>query len=178
MYRGSYVLSRGEFLKAGAAATVTLAFAANAAVGQENDKMDGLKSEFLFKLVADLDPPRQVGDTPDGARIIYNVTGGTIDGPRIKGKILPGGGDWFRVRSDGTGELDVRATIQTGDNVLIYMRYTGVTHTKAEDGSRYFRTTPRFETASEKYAWLNDVVAVGVGQTGDNQVSYDVYEIL
>ena len=178
MFHDRHTLSRAEFLKKSAAATAAITLAANSALGQENNEMDGLKSEFLFKLVADLEPPQQVGATPDGARIIFNVTGGTIDGPRIKGNILPGGGDWFRVRSDGTGELDVRATIRTDDNVLVYMRYTGVTHTKAEDGSRYFRTTPRFETASEKYAWLNDVVAVSVGQTGDNQVSYDVYEIL
>ena len=28
----------------------------------------------------------------------------------------------------------------------------------------YFRTTPYFETSSQKCAWLNKIVAVGVGQ--------------
>ena len=42
----------------------------------------------------------------------------------------------------------------------------------------YFRTTPVFETSSEKYGWLNRIVAVGVGKLGKNKVMYKVYMIL
>ena len=42
----------------------------------------------------------------------------------------------------------------------------------------YFRTAPLFETASEKYGWLNGVLAIGLGRRTSRQVSYTVYEIL
>jgi hypothetical protein len=43
----------------------------------------------------------------------------------------------------------------------------------------YFRTTPYFETSSDKYAWLNKIVAVGVGQLDLSKgwVGYKVYEV-
>lgn len=141
-------------------------------------KPEGLKSEFLFAMKADLEPPLNVGVTPHGTRMIFIVTGGTVEGPKIKGKVLPGGGDWFQLRSDGVGELDVKAAFETDDGHLIYVHYSGIVNSQTEDGSTYFRTTPRFETASEKYGWLNNLIAVGVGTAGENQVSYDVYAIL
>ena len=42
----------------------------------------------------------------------------------------------------------------------------------------YLRTTMDFETASEKYGWLNDLVAVGVGTRTLTGVDYQVYAIL
>jgi len=42
----------------------------------------------------------------------------------------------------------------------------------------YFRTTPVFETASEKYGWLNRIVAVGIGRMTPTGVGYKVYAIL
>ena len=41
----------------------------------------------------------------------------------------------------------------------------------------YFRTTPIFETGAEKYKWLNQVIAVGIGTIGKDYVSYDIYVI-
>jgi uncharacterized protein DUF3237 len=32
-----------------------------------------------------------------------------------------------------------------------------------DDANRYFRTLPRFETAAPKYAFLNRLLAVGIG---------------
>lgn len=42
----------------------------------------------------------------------------------------------------------------------------------------YFRTAPFYETASEKYGWVNRVVAIGIGQFAPNWVGYKVYAIL
>jgi hypothetical protein len=42
----------------------------------------------------------------------------------------------------------------------------------------YFRTTPVFETASEKYDWLNRTVAVGIGRGTPTGVAYDVHAVL
>lgn len=150
---------------------------------------DNVKTEFLFEMTADLEPPQMVGETPGGIRMIFNVKGGHFEGPRARGRILPGGGDWFVLRSDGTGVLDVRGTGETDDGALIYVRYHGYLKADPEDLMRmqageevdpsryYFRTAPIFETAAEQYADLNSLVCVGIGRAGQNQVSYKVYAI-
>jgi len=58
------------------------------------------KLEHLFDMHADLEAPQVLAGTPDGMRQIFIVKGGSVDGPRIKGRILPGGGDWAIVRSE------------------------------------------------------------------------------
>jgi len=151
------------------------ALAAMAALSGDADAAEGgLKSELLFDMTATLEAPQQVGATHEGGRSIFYATGGTIKGPKVNGTVLPGGGDWFRMRSDGIGELDVRATFKTDDGALVYTHYKGVLNPT----TGYFRTTPRFETSSEKYQWLTKLVAVGVGKAGQNAVSYQVYHIL
>lgn len=153
--------------------------------------MQQLQSQFLFEFSADLEVPLDVGDTPQGQRRIIMVKGGTFEGPRLSGEVLQGGGDWLLVRSDGARELDVRATLRTYDNHLIYVHYRGIMQLPApvlerfnrgerdiDPSSYYFRTTPVFETGSEKYGWLNRIVAVGVGRRTGSGVAYAVFEIL
>ena len=70
---------------------------------------------------ADLEEAQEIGATPQGNRRIVYVTGGTFEGPKLKGEILPGGGDWVLFRPDGVGQLDVRATARTDDGDLIYV---------------------------------------------------------
>ena len=165
-----------EFTRRDAIIGGSAAFAAalSASPAEAAEETVGLKSELLFKMHATLEPPQQIGKTHEGARSIFYATGGTIEGPKIKGTVLPGGGDWFRMRADGIGELDVRATFETDDGALIYTHYRGCMDPK----TGYFRTTPRFETSSEKYQWLTKIVAVGVGSSGGDGVRYDVYHIL
>ncbi len=164
-----------EFTRRDAIVTGSAAFAAMmASPAFAAEDPPGLKSELLFTMFATLEAPQQIGKTHEGTRSVFYATGGTIDGPKIKGTVLPGGGDWFRLREDGIGELDVRATFETDDGALIYTHYRGVTNGK----TGYFRTTPRFETSSEKYQWLTQLVAVGVGKAGGGGVSYTVYHIL
>src|SRR3990167_9281909 len=135
--------------------------------------MTDLKAEFLFEVSVDLEPPQDIGATPHGLRRIYYVKGGTFEGPKVKGQVLLGGGDWLLLRPDGAGELDVRGTLRTDDGHLIYSYYRGILHTSPEVFRRavagetvdpseyYFRTAPFYETGSDKYGWLNRVVAVG-----------------
>jgi len=149
-----------------------------------------LKYEFLYDVQADLEEPLLIGSTPHGVRMIFNIKGGTVSGPNIKGDVLPTGADWVLLRPDGAGELDVRGTIRTDDGELIYTYYRGILHTTPEVYERiqkgesvdpseyYFRTTPILETGSDKYGWLNRIIAVGVGQLMPNRVIYKVYRIL
>jgi hypothetical protein len=62
-----------------------------------------------------------VGATPHGNRRIYYIKGGTFAGPKLKGEVLPGGGDWLVIRPDDTWKLDVRETLRTDDGQLIYI---------------------------------------------------------
>jgi hypothetical protein len=75
---------------------------------------------------ATLKPPVVVGNGPYGMRMIYDVTGGEVTGPRLRGRVLPSGADWILVGTDGVGRLDVRATIETHDGANLYVSYTGI----------------------------------------------------
>src|SRR5205809_5633966 len=102
----------------------------------------------------------EIGSTPHGKLSIFPVTGGSFEGERLRGRVLAGGGDWVIALADGTIELDLRATLETDDGALIHLTFTGV----RDDANSYFRTLPRFETASPKYAFLNRLLAVGIGE--------------
>lgn len=154
-----------------------------------------LNSRPLFEMEAELEPESQVvGATPAGQRIIAISCGGTIKGEHIKGIVLPGGGDWICVRQDGSFQIDVRACLKTDDGVLIYMTYGGrlimpPRHFAAladrgvaatiDPSEYYFRINPVFEAPSpSNYAWLNHVVAIGVGRITQSGVGYSVHEIM
>jgi hypothetical protein len=134
--------------------------------------------------------PQKLGAVPHGVRTIVPVAGGDFEGPRLRGKILPGGGDWLLLRSDGVLELDLRITLETDDHALIYMTFQGLRHGPPEviaalgrgevvdPASYYFRTIPRFETASEKYEFLNRMITVGVGEFRPDGAIHKIDEIL
>lgn len=133
-----------------------------------------LKSEYLCRLVLELGEAQEIGNGPHGVRLIIPLIGGKIEGPKIKGEVLPFGADWLVRRPDGVEEFDIRATIRTDDDELIYLNYRGIGD-KSQD---YIRMTPIFETSSEKYSWLNKVICVGVRKFSQGKVEYDVYQIL
>ena len=144
--------------------------------------------ELLYEVSMDVEA-HDVGPTPGGHRRIVVVKGGRFEGPRLRGDVLPGGGDWVLERSDGSRQLDVRITLRTDDGQLIYAAYGGIFHgapdvmrrilagEPVEPSDYYFRVSPRFETASERYGWLNRIVAIGVGRRTRTQVAYTVYAV-
>jgi hypothetical protein len=140
-------------------------------------KAQKLEYELLYKINLSLEAGVELGKTPLGKRVIYSVTGGTFEGPKLKGKIRPTGDDWL-VRIDSvTTKLDVRLLLETDDGQLISNTYTGIVHNNP-DGTVYWRITPLFETSSKKYGWLNYLIAVGVGTFGKGGgVTYEVYAI-
>lgn len=135
-----------------------------------------LEFELLYKIDLSLEPGIELGKTPVGTRVIYTVKGGTFEGPKLKGKVRPVGGDWVLRLDSLTTKLDVRLLLETDDGQLISNTYTGFVRNNP-DGSTYWRITPVFETSSKKYAWLNYLIAVGVGKFGEHGPSYEVYAI-
>jgi hypothetical protein len=120
-------------------------------------------------------PTEDIGAGPHGGGVSFPVIGGSFDGDRLRGKVLPGGDDWTVKRPDGVMELDLRITLQTDDGALISMTFRGL----REDGARpYFRTLPRFETAEGRYSYLNRLLAVGLGQIGPDGPLHVIEEIL
>lgn len=144
----------------------------------------------LAILSAELDTAQLLGMTPNGERKIVNVLGGSIEGERLSGRILPGGGDWALTRSDGVLLLDVRLTLETHDKALIFCRYEGMRHGSAEvladlaAGKHvdpilmYFRIQPRFETSDPRYDFLNRMLTIGIGERLSKGPRYHIHEVL
>jgi hypothetical protein len=146
--------------------------------------------EWLYDMAVDVElPPRQVGDVGRGSRVVVALTGGRFEGPRLGGRVLPGGGDWALVRADGTAELDVRGTLETHDGALLYLTYRGYLTRAPEVMPRwlageaipheehYLAATPYFETAAPQYSWLMQTVFVGLGTLVPGGVRYRVYAV-
>jgi Protein of unknown function (DUF3237) len=148
-----------------------------------------LRSEFLMRLRVELEAPLMLPDTPRGTRLILYAKGGSFSGPWLQGEVLSGGGDWVLERRDGVAELDIRFTLRSSDGQLIYVRCDGLLDMTPEIRQRirsgedvnpseyYFRTSPVFETGSEKYRRLNRLVAVGVGRRTATGMVTDIFEI-
>jgi len=122
-------------------------------------------------------PTQKLGAGPHGARITFPIIGGTFEGDRLRGKVLPGGGDWVLKRADGVLELDLRITLETDDGALIHMTFEDIRDDGAK-GAPYFRTLPRFETADARYSFVNRLLAVGAGAVGADGPVHVIEEIL
>ena len=148
-----------------------------------------LQSEFLGTLRIELGVSHLVGDAPSGWRRIDVFGGGSFKGPKINAALVVGS-DSLQGRADGAIQPDVRITLRTDDDAVIYMTYRGVRHGPADvmdkiargevvsPDSYYLRSAPFFETAAPRYDWLNRIVSIGVGRREPLAAIYEVYEIL
>src|ERR1051325_6401860 len=131
--------------------------------------MSLLSDQPIFTIRSPLGDIQKLGDTPYGERRIINVLGGTVDGPKLKGKVLPGGADWQIVRADGVVHLTARYTLESDAGAKILVQAEGCRHGPPEVMERlardetvdpalyYFRTFMRFETADSGSSWLNRI---------------------
>jgi hypothetical protein len=147
--------------------------------------------KHLFSFTATLRmPPEVIGPLPDGIRATAYVLGGEMNGARVRGRVLPVGGDWLLLRPDGIGLVDVRLSLQTDDDALIYMTYSGVIDLGSDGYAKFLegempatfpvRTAPRFQTGHSAYLWLNRMQCLGIGEADTRQAkaSYDIYAVL
>jgi len=152
--------------------------------------MSEIRTQLLFSMVLDFDIA-VLGETPLGVRRIARLKEGRFQGPRLSGTVLPGGGGWMILRRDGVLEIEVRVILETVDKQHIYMNWKGLRHGPADviaclargenvdPATYYFRTTPYFETSSEKYSWLNGICAIGTGAvSAANERVIEVYEVM
>jgi hypothetical protein len=152
--------------------------------------MPEIRTTHLMTLTLSVAGMQSIGATPNGNRRIGLVAGGTFQGERLRGAVLPGGADWIMVRADGSTTLDVRLVLETDHKAQIGMTYRGMRHGPAavmerlnrgdnvDPSEYYFRTAVAFETAAAKYDWLNRVIAVGTGKRPPEGPVYDIFEVL
>jgi hypothetical protein len=144
---------------------------------------------FAFEMRATVGAPQELGQVRSGRRRIIPITGGTFEGPGLRGKVVPGGADWQTIQPDGFSDLDTRYTIQTDSGALVYVQNAGMRHAApdvmqrllagqtVDPGLVYFRTVPRFETSAPELQWLTRAIFVGVGERYPSEVVIRFYKL-
>lgn len=120
--------------------------------------------EFALQLKVTLGEAFSIDKTQHGRRTVIPITGGTFEGPLLKGTIINGGADYQLADASGRTELEAIYCIKTDDGVYIHVRNRGIIASgQSADGrpSFYFRAAPQFEApADSKYGWLNNAIFV------------------
>jgi hypothetical protein len=140
-------------------------------------------------LVVRIAEPIEIGRISGNLRRMIPIAGGDVLGPRIRGKVLPGGADHQLIRADGVTDLQARYVIETEDAHLIYVENSGVRYGPPELMEKlrrgepvdpaliYFRTTPRFETAAPQYEWLMRNLFVCSGARFPDRVEMRFFQV-
>ena len=135
---------------------------------------EGPALEYVVELKVKCEGAYQVGQTSHGNRFVIPIVGGTFEGPKMKGTILPGGAD-YQLQDNEHGRTEVEAiySIKTDDGVNIHIRNKGLIYTGKDEKCNnqfYFRTAPQFEAPQDsKYAWLNNAIFVCQPSMGGEQ---------
>jgi hypothetical protein len=142
----------------------------------------------IYRLEATVGEPQDLGDVRQGRRRIVPLTGGTFDGPKLHGELLPGASaDWQIVQPDGTALGDIRYVLRTDAGALLSVQSRSVRHGSSAvlqrlaqgesvDPHEYtFRTSTQIETADPDLDWVNRGVFIGVGARGSAGVIYETY---
>lgn len=142
---------------------LTMAFVT--ARAQTYPPKDQPELEFALQLKVTLGETYTVGDIQHGRRIVIPITGGTFEGPLLKGTILNGGADYQLANADGSRtELEAIYSIRTDDGVYIHVRNRGIVYNGKDaqgNPSFYFKAAPQFEApVNSRYAWLNNALFV------------------
>lgn len=148
-----------------------------------------LRFEPLMNLAVDVGELVTMGEAPSGERRVVAILGGSFEGPRLRGTVLPGA-DWQLMRRDGVLEIDARYALREAGGGIVQVLSQGYRHGPAEvlaalargeavDPARYFfRTVMRFETGAPGLAWLNRTIAVATGERRARQVLLAAHELL
>lgn len=137
--------------------------------------------EHAFDLRVEIGEPIAIGETGDGARRIIPITGGTVTGA-VEGEVLPAGADFQLFREERPIEVVAKYAFETDDGDRVYVENEGIAVVSRPDGDDespdvYFRTVPRFETASDDLAWLAERVFVASARREGSVVHVAVYQV-
>ena len=139
--------------------------------------------EFVMQLNVTLGEAYMVGETPAGKRHVIPITGGTFEGPLLRGTIINGGADYQLISADGKRTtLEAIYSIKTDDGVNIHVRNQGIIYSGKDASGKdsfYFKAAPKFEAPQEsKYNWLNNAIYVCAPSFGtQGTITLDVWRI-
>jgi hypothetical protein len=147
--------------------------------------------QFAFEAREDVGPDERVGHGEGDVVYFVPITGGTVQGPRLGGSVVPGGGDWYVRRGATTIQLDAHYLVRADDGCLIDVVNRGFYRTSsAENMERadrgevipadalYYRTSPVFRTDAPAHRWLAETVFVGLARGEDGRVCIRFFEVL
>jgi hypothetical protein len=146
--------------------------------------------EFMMTVAAEVGEIVSMGPGPLGERRLVAITGGSFEGPGLRGAVLAGGNDWQIVRADGALDLDARYALREEGGAVIRVLSQGMRHGPPEvlaalgrgedvDPAKYFfRTALRFETGDAKLGWLNRTMAIASAVRKARRVELTVYKVL
>jgi hypothetical protein len=147
--------------------------------------------EHLCDLAVTISAPVEVGQTPAGLRRMIPITGGTVTGPRVNGKVLAGGADFQLILGGGTqAHLDARYVIELDDGCRVFVHNTALRVASLENSQRimngqpvnpdevYFRCQPKLEATTAQWAWLSESQFIGVGRRAPDGVFMSFYRVL
>ena len=139
--------------------------------------------EFVMQLNVTLGKAYMVGETPAGKRHVIPITGGTFEGPLLRGTIINGGADYQLISADGKRTtLEAIYSIKTDDGVNIHVRNQGIIYSGKDASGKdsfYFKAAPKFEAPQEsKYNWLNNAIYVCAPSFGtQGTITLDVWRV-
>ncbi len=145
---------------------------------------------FVFQVRASVAKAVDTGPAMDIRRRMIPITGGTVAGPRLNGRVLPGGADWQVITPDGTADLVARYIIEAEDGTLITVVNRGLRRAAPEVLARlaageivdpalvYFRASPRLEAPPGPHFWLARSVFVCKAARRPDAVELDFFEVL
>ena len=145
--------------------------------------------ELAFEARVDVAPSEHVGHAGSAALGFTPITGGTVSGPLMTGRILPGGADFQLIRTETETVADAKYVLESDRGELVYVQNLALRTGSAEDIARlrqdlpvdpvriYFRSSPRFETAAPRLAALTSHVFVGSGVRHPRAVVFDFFRV-
>ena len=140
----------------------------------------------LSVLIAD---PIDIGPTPEGHRRIIPITGGTLSGPRMAGRVLPGGADYQTLHTAELTQLEARYAVELEDGAVVSVDNAAIRSGSPEALARiaagepvdpaeiYFRCFPRLRTSAPAWDWLNRTLFVGTGQRYPDRVVVHLFAV-
>jgi hypothetical protein len=148
---------------------------------------------FVFRVLLQFDAGPRLRFEPAhkaGRRGFVGVKGGHMEGPRLKGRVVPqSGGDWPLFWPGGLVDFEAHYMLETDDGTPIYIHNRGIAWSSADVLARiesgkpvapeetYCRVTPRFEVPAGTHDWLTRTVFIGKGERRGAQSVFDYYEV-
>ena len=123
--------------------------------------------EFAFEARITLGPARTVGETATGQRQYIPITGGTIAGPKLTGRVIPGGWDYQLRSGGGCNSLTADYFWRAEDGTVIHILNEGLMCPGAAQGERNW-LRPRFEAPKGPHEWLTRERAAGAEHKGND----------